>query len=426
MIRKTAFRAVVQNNDSVNLTDVSPKNKYPLTVLSASCTEQYPFQSSTADIKVASNSKKGTSGYSLPIYSDDFIRLQVSSKLNNSTWTNWQDLFVGQIQSAKSVYGSANTLDIHAVDLMNEALWTPINETSTWSSALDATSYFNYFINYENLTSTPIKRRYRRYLTYASAGADTGAIIPSFSCTFNQTMLADVITSMEEQSAYTYRAYAIPIFDSNQNMSEIYLGWKKLPVFDDTKDIFTQVTNRYAVIEGSWRYIDSEFASSIEELRNRVTVIGSSNNDILDAKEDPASIANYGKRARVDTLNWIVQKKDDDITSDDRANYLAQCVNIATTILSYTKDSSIVGNATIVGTSRAHPGDLVYCKSPSQEVNGSPVETVLPVYRVSQNISPSGVWTTSLDLGKLNKSAYDYIGMMSRNIKNLQRNAVKC
>jgi hypothetical protein len=417
MIRKTAFRAVVQNNDSVNLTDVSPKNKYPLTVLSASCTEQYPFQSSTADIKVVSNSKKGTSGYSLPIYSDDFIRLQVSSKLNNTTWTNWQDLFVGQIQSAKSVYGSTNTLDIHAVDLMNETTWTPINETSVWSSALDATSYFNYFINY---------RGFKRYLTYSSNYAATGASIPSFSCTFNQTMLSDVISSMEEQSAYTYRAYAVPTFDSNQNVSAIYLGWKKLPVFDFTKDIFTQVTNRYAVIEGSWRYIDSEFVSSIEELRNRVTVIGSSNNNILDAKENSASIANYGKRARVDTLNWIVQKKDADITSTDRANYLSQCVNIATNILSYTKDSSIVGTATIVGTSHAHPGDLVYCKSPSQEVNGSPVETVLPVYRVSQNISPSGIWTTGLDLGKLNKNAYDYIGMMSRNIKNLQRNAVKC
>jgi hypothetical protein len=394
MIRKTVFRAVVQNNDST-------KNKYPLTVLSASCNEQYPFQIDTADIEVVSNSKKGTSGYALPIFSDNYIRLQVSSKINNTTWTQWKDLFIGQIQYPKSNLDSnKNSISLHCVGLLDETNWTEISETNSWSVVLDARDYLRYFLNW-----------YRRNLVYSDNYAVSGVPIYAYNVTQNQTFLSDVIRAMEEQSAYTYRAYAVPTFDANQNISTIYLGWKPLSRVVEGNP-FAQVTNSYAVIEGSWRYISSEFASSIEELRNRVTVIGSTTNGISGTKLDQTSINKYGKRTRIDTCNWI--------NSTGLCDYTAQA------ILDYSKDADIYGTATILGTSKAHPGDLVYCKSPSQEVNGSSVEAVLPVYRVSHNISPSGVWTTSLDLGKINKDAYDYLGAMSRNIKTLQRNAVKC
>jgi hypothetical protein len=108
-----------------------------------------------------SNSKKGTSGYTLPIYSDDFIRFQVATKYCNGSWTPWRDLFIGQIQSAKSVYESTNTLNLHCIGLLNEVIFTPIYEITgttedgsfTWNGGWDATEYFNHF-----LTSRELRR----------------------------------------------------------------------------------------------------------------------------------------------------------------------------------------------------------------------------------------------------------------------------
>jgi hypothetical protein len=393
MIRRVDVRAVVQNNDNI-------KNKHALTVISANTNEQYPFQTTTADIQVVSNSRKGISGYALPIYSDDFIRLQVRTSMDNRNWSLWRDLFIGMIQYPKSVLGSTNTINLHCVGLMDEVNWSAINETSKWEVTLDAQDYFNYFLGNQNIMGTP----YRRYLQYSPNYVLRGVSVPSYSCTFNQTYMVDLINSMEQQSGYIYRAYPIPHFDANLNLDAIYLGWKPR----QTNPLYA--TNRYAVVENSWSYISSEFASSIEELRNRVTVVGSTSDGILDAREDATSIANYGKRARVDTCNWI--------------KTISQCTNTAAAILNYTKDPDIYGSASLVGCSEAHPGDLVYCKSPSQEVNGNPVETYLPVYRVGHNISASGGWVMNIDLGKINKDAYDYIGLMSKNINMLQKNAV--
>jgi hypothetical protein len=376
----------VQNNDS-------RKNKFPLTVISGSTTESYPFQVPTCDIEVVSNSRKGTSGYATPIKADDFVRLQVSTQITPRKWTIWQDLFVGQIQSAHSVFGDKNTLNLHCVGFMDEVNWSAVN-THEWAVETDARAVFQYYLSTANSGNG-----YRRYLTYNANYCLSGATVPSFNTNINQTFMAEVVNSMEEQSGYTYRASAVPVFDSGGNVDTVYLSWKPLS---------STVTSKYAVIENTSRVISSEFASSIEELRNRDVMIGSSASGAISTVVDSTSKNQYGERTRIDTLNWI--------------NTVSQCNNTATKIVGYAKNPPIYGSATLILTPNAHPGDLVYCKAPSQEVNGETIDQNLIVYRVRHDFPGN---TTTLDLGRVNLDAYDYIGMMRKELKNLKNNIAK-
>lgn len=383
VIRETLVRCIAQNNDNI-------KNKYPLTVINATTTYQYPFQTPTADIEIVSSSRKGVSGYKIPIFSDDFVRLQVSQRMNfTSNWTIWQDIFVGQIQSVSPTFGQKNSITLHCAGMIDEATWTAIKEDKTWSSSVDAQTVFQYFIS---------TKGYHRYLTYDSSYCLSGATVPSYNSSLNQTNLSDVITSMEEQSGYLYRASTTTIFDSNSNVDTVYFTWRPLS---------TVTTDKYVIDERTSRYISSDFSSSLEELRNREVVIGASS--VSGSASDSGSIASYGERTRVDTLNSIT------------STY--QCNNKASKIVNYSKLPAIYGSATLILTPEARPGDLVPCYVPSQEVDGGIVNTVLPVYRVRHSIANNAA-TTSVDVGRLNKDAYDYLGLISRNVKILNNNIV--
>jgi len=385
MIRQVAYRCEVQRNNT-------QKDKYYPTIVQGTTNEQYTFQVPTCDLEIVTNTSGGTSGYMSPIRTDDIIRVQVSTKMNPLERTVWEDLFSGTIQEIEGTYGNKNTTSLHCVGHMDEAEWTDIEETKAWTSSVDAQAVFQYFID---------TKSYKRRLTYNAGYVNTGVTFTNYSVTLNQNTISDVITDMEKYSGKTYRASAVPTYDASGNLSTVYFSWKPLD---------TVVTDKYKVIEGTSRYINSTFSSSIEDLVTRLTVIGSTANSYKATASNATAITNYGKRSKTDTYSWITSTEG--------------CTSIATNVLAAIDDPEIVGEATIIGTPSARPGDLVYCKSPSQEVNGATIDNNMTVYRVSHNFGSK--FTTSLSLGNIKKDAYDYIGQFSKEIKTCKKNIVKC
>jgi hypothetical protein len=385
MIRQVEYRCVVQRNNT-------QKDKYYPAIVQGTTNEQYPFQVPTCDLEIITNTSGGTSGYMSPIRADDIIRVQVSTKMNPLERTVWEDLFSGTVEEIEGTYGNKNTTSLHCVGHIQEAEWSDIEETKAWTSTTDAQAVFQYFLS---------TKSYKRRLAYDANYVRTGITFTNYSTTLNQNTLADVIADMEKYSGKTYRASAVPIYDAQGNLSNLYLGWKPLD---------TVVTDKYKVIEGTSRYINSTFASSIEDLITRLTVVGSTTNNYKATASNATAIAQYGKRSKTDTYSWITSTEG--------------CTTIATNLLDALDDASVVGQATILGTPSAHPGDLVYCKSPSQEVNGAIIDQNMTVYRVSHRFGDT--FTTSLNLGSIKKDAYDYIGQFSKEIKTCKKNIVKC
>jgi hypothetical protein len=387
MIRILEYKVVIQKNN------VS-KDKYYPTLISASTSDEYPFRVTSANIKIKTNSSKGTQGYVSPIEVDDHIRLQVSVTYTPTQKRAWVDIFQGTIQEIESVYGTSNVSNLHCVGYMDEVIYTELENAYTWVNQFDAWDVFAYFI---------LTQGYRRRLTFESSYVQRGVVFTAYNTSVNQTFLSDVINDMEEYSGFKYRAFAIPVYDGNNNLSNVYFGWKPLS---------TVVTDRYKVIEGTSRYISSEFSSSIEGLINRFVAIGSSTLTSTSTYTGSTSIAKYGKRSRIETFNWVTASSQLDL--------------IAENLVKDSEGAIVSGTATIIGTPYATVGDLVHCKSLSQEVNRTPIDTNMTVFRVNHEISESGTFTTKLDLGRIRKSAYDYIGMIATATKKCKKAIVKC
>jgi hypothetical protein len=383
MIREVFFRVRVQKSGGYD-------HYYPV-LISATTSDAYPFQVPTADIKIVSNARSGTSGYISPIKCDDHIRLQVAIRYNPNQRLIYTDIFQGTIQEISQSYGTQNSANLHCVGYMDEVLWTEIEENYSWTWNVDVCEFLLYFLT---------TKGYRRRLTWSASYGTTGIIIPSYDVSVNQTFMSDAISDFEKMSGYRYRAFAVPVYDGNQNFSAVYLSWRPLP---------TTVTSKYAIIEGTDRYISSEFSSSIEDLATRYVVIGSQEAGYNGAIS--ANTAKYGRRTKNDSYNWITTS--------------AQVVKISEACRDDLDDPKLSGTATIIGTPAACVGDLVYCKSPSQEVNGSTIDTNMTVYRVTHNISEDGKYTTSLDLDMIYKNAYDYIGKVVQTVKTNKKNSCK-
>jgi hypothetical protein len=346
-----------------------------------------------ANIKIITNNNVGTRGYTAPISTDDHIRLQVCIKSTPLQKTVWTDIFQGTIQEISYEFGESNVTDLKIVGYMDEVVWSLIEETTSWTTLTDARDLFGYLIN---------NKGYRRWLSVSQTYALTGVTFTSYNTSIGQTYLSDVISDMEKYSGYKYRATALPVYDVNRHITGLVLVWKPLS---------TTVTDKYKVIEGTSRYISSNFSSSIEDLKTQYTVNGSTSTGVFYTVPDGPQIAKYGKKAQVETYNWV--------------NSITQCKRIAESCVDDLKVPHLAGNAKIIGTPLATVGDLVYCKSLSQEIEGSAVDTNMTVYRVSHNISADGNYTTSLDLGRIYKTAYDYIGYIVKSASVSKKNCHK-
>lgn len=375
------YKVIVQKKNRLD--------KYYPALISASATDAYQAIP-TADIKIVTNSRAGTRGYVSPIATDDHIRLQVAITYNPTQKKVWTDIFQGTVQEIESVYGASNVSNLHCVGYLDEARWTMVDNALDITTLYDAVDIFSWVLN---------TQAYKRYLTFSDVYLTRGITFSTYNTSVNQAFFADILSDMEEYSGFRYRASAVPIYDAKHNLSTVYLSWKPLS---------TVVTDKYKIIEGTSRYISSEFSVTIEDLITYIKIIGESTvNGIWSQDADAAAITRYGKRSRIDTRNWI--------TNSD------QCFKAAHACLEEGKIPIIAGTATIIGTPYAKVGDLVYCKSPSQEIERVPVDTNMTVYRVTHNITETG-YTTSLDLGKIKKTAYDYIGYIAKTTKVNKKN----
>jgi hypothetical protein len=271
------YKVIVQKKNRLD--------KYYPALISASATDAYQAIP-TADIKIVTNSRAGTRGYVSPIATDDHIRLQVAITYNPTQKKVWTDIFQGTVQEIESVYGASNVSNLHCVGYLDEARWTMVDNALDITTLYDAVDIFSWVLN---------TQAYKRYLTFSDVYLTRGITFSTYNTSVNQAFFADILSDMEEYSGFRYRASAVPIYDAKHNLSTVYLSWKPLS---------TVVTDKYKIIEGTSRYISSEFSVTIEDLITYIKIIGESTvNGIWSQDADAAAITRYGKRSRIDI--WL-------------------------------------------------------------------------------------------------------------------------
>jgi hypothetical protein len=377
MIRWIQTRLVIEKPDT--------HYKYYPQVVSARTQKSAPFSISYAEIEIISNVSGSTSTSVSQVRFNDIVRLQVSIKMNPNEKTVWQDLFSGRIVDSYAKYGSmTDDMVLYCQGHEAEAETALIEETYSYSSSTDVTAVFSYF------------SKYLSNLTFSADYADTGILFPTYDSTANQTYISDLFSDAEKVSGYDWIVKAIPVY-SNKNLSAVYIGWNQ---FSQT------VTNKYKIIEGTSRVLSTDFSVEGKGVRTAYRVEG---DECTGYDFDPALTALYGTRTDVTNQSWV--------KSEDLAESIAEGV------LDEIKTPKVSGQVTLIGTPDAEIGDLVYCKCPSQELNGSSVEDNFSVYRVEHTILGNEFLTT-LDLDKVRKTEYDFYADNVKNVKTCMKNQV--
>ena len=177
-------------------------------------------------------------------------------------------------------------------------------------------------------------------------------------------------------------------------LSDVHLTW--LPVSET-------VTNKYKCIEGTSRFLGSTFSTSIENQATQYIIKGdtpSGGTQYSGTARDEDAILQYGLKTDVDVYTQL--------GSD------ATCKSIAEGVLPVKIGNEISGVITMVGTPKAHKGDIVYVKSVSTELNRAIVEGEMDVSRVRSYITPSS-YKTIIEVGGIVENVYDRI----KNIKTI-------
>ena len=364
--------------------------KYYPPVIRASTQQTYPFSISYADIEIVSNTQAGTSGYIGQVRFDDIVRLQVSIKYNPYQKTVWQDIFQGRIMDMSSQFGNSNNVTLFCQGHEVEAETAVIEEDYSFATATDARSVLSYF------------SKYLSRLSYSASYADTGTSFPTYDSTANQTYMRDLFSDMEAVSGYNWAVKVVPTYSSG-NLSTRYIQWREMS---------QTASEQYKVIEGTSRMLSADFEVAGKGVRTAYRIYGDTpegGSQYTGYASDAALISLYGKRTEVDTQTWI------------QSNSLAAA--IAAGQLSEWKTPEVSGQVELIGTPEAEIGDLVYCKIPSEELNGASVDGNFTVYRVNHEIDRNS-FKTYLDLGKVKKSIYDYIGQVSTVAKTCKKNQI--
>lgn len=360
--------------------DNTTKDKYYPKVISASCEYSYPFSIPTATIDIITNTETATDGYISPVRVDDIVKLQVSTKMNPKEKTVWETIFEGRVRDIASTFSDKNTSTLFCTGHLVETAYAIIDlDGSDTTCTVDSWiwSTIDQFIP---------------RIQYSESFIDQTAMVDDMNIPAYQKYIADIFSDIEKLTKFHYYFSTVAMYDSNKNLSNVYIKFRHFP---------TKPTNKYAVIEGTERLLSAEFKSSAEELWNYIRVFGDSY-EVAEGEEEQytgaayssVSQTKYGKRGKSMSVTGI------------GSNYM--CANIAASLVQRFKNPIVSGQATIVGTPQAKVGDLVRVKLPSLEINGAYVDRNYHVYKVSHEISASG-FTTTLDFTKVKKTPEDYI-----------------
>ena len=194
------------------------------------------------------------------------------------------------------------------------------------------------------------------------------------------------------------------VYNHNLTLNKAYLTWKQLP---------TVATTKYQAVEGTARYLGSEFKLSIEDQATQYIIKG----------DTPDGGTQYsGTAINTTAVSRYGRKTDVDVFSQLQSN--ATCKSIADGMLPSKIEAEISGSVKLVGTPQAKAGDLVYVKTYSTELNGGVIEGTFDINRVKHSISPSSFYT-ELEVGGIIVNAYDLIAKIKKTTKTIKCNQVK-
>ena len=365
--RSVEFKVIIQRDDT-------EKDKYYPKLISAYTNSTFPWSCPTATIEVNTNVSTGTAGYMSPVRVDDIIRLQANVRTTSDEKSVWQDIFEGRIMKIESRFGRDNPTVLYCRGHGEEILYRAITGIETKTSDTTGTML-------DEFTDDYLSR-----LTDASPSLidTTGSTtIPNYNLQLDTKYMVDVVRQFESLESYGYIFSVVPTYDSSDDLSAAYVSWQAVP---------STVSDQVQIREGTPRLVDATFSYSIEQLVEDVTVYGASGTPQKVGTSVDGSPA-YGTRYHVETdLTLATDQLCSDLADAIRAQY----------------NGMEIGNAKILGDPNIKVGDLIYCRIPSIELNGSTIDGNYRCRRVSHQISTEN-WFTYVDLGELDISTWDFI-----------------
>jgi len=365
--RSVEFKVIIQRDDV-------EKDKYYPKLISAYTNSTFPWSCPTATIEVNTNISTGTAGYMSPVRVDDIIRLQANVRTTSDEKSVWQDIFEGRIMKIESRFGRDNPTTLycrgHGEELLYRAVTTDYSASSTTTGSMLDTMTTDYLSRLTDASPSLID----------TAGSTS---IADYNIQLDTKYIVDVVRQFESLESYGYILSVVPEYDSSDNLSAAYVSWQAVP---------STASDQVQIREGTPRLIDATFSYSIEQLVEDVTVYGASGTPQKAGNSADGSPA-YGTRYHVETdLTLATDQLCSDLADAIRAQY----------------DGMDMGNAKILGDPNIKVGDLIYCRIPSIELNGSTIDGNYRCRRVSHQISTEN-WFTYVDLGELDISTWDFI-----------------
>lgn len=367
MSRQIELRCIVQRKDGL-------KNKYYPKIISINITSTFPFTAPTASIEVNTNISYSTTLYMPPIRVDDIVRIQANVQYSSDEVPIYQDIFEGRIMKIESRFGRDNSTILqcrgHAEELLYRAVTADYSAAATTTGAM-LSALLTYLSRLTDDTPSQID-------------STNSTSIGNYNIQQDTKYMIDSIREFEALELYNYIFSVDPHYDSDDNLSDVFVSWQPVP---------TVASATVQIIEGTKRLVSASFSDSLERCVEDVTIYGASGTPQKVGTSIDGSPA-YGTRYHVGTDMSIA------------TNTL--CTSVAAAIRDRFGSSMVRGNAEILGDPNIHVGDLIYCKIPSMELNGNTIDGNYRCSRVTHQIGVNG-WQTHVDLGELNVTIFDMI-----------------
>ncbi len=372
--RSVDIRCIIQRN-------TTEKDKYYPKIISAFITSTFPWTCPTASIEINTNVSTGTAGYMSPVRVDDIIRVQANVQYSSDEKSVYQDIFEGRIMKIESRFGRDNITTLqcrgHGEELLYRMVTADYSASTTNTGAMLAALVSSYLTRLTDDSPSQID-------------STNSTSIANYNIQQDTKYMVDSVREFEAFESFGYVFSVDPEYDSDDNLSNVFVSWQPVP---------STASKTVQIIEGTPRLINASFSDSIEQVVEDVTVYGATGAPQKVGTSIDGS-PSYGTRYHVET--------DLSILTD------ALCSSMATALRGRFGSSIVRGSAQILGDPNISVGDLIYCKSPSIELNGATIDGNYRCSRVSHQISTTG-WYTFLDLGDLIVSPFElFAGFLAK------------
>lgn len=369
MDRLIKFRTIVEHDS----------NLYYVGTESANIRTTFPYSIPHADVTLQSSSA--------PVHLDDIIRIQVSVTTTDCSQDVWVDLFSGRINHVGARHSTKGTLTIKARDHAQELVYTANNTSyghTNYTTGEHVQDLISEFCNRLSDASPSL---------IDTAGSTN---VGSYYVSAYKKYCIDMIRDWELREKYGYRLSTVPDYNADGTLNTAYVKWEAIP---------STVNEAVKAIEGSTRFEDAEFFTSLENLYNFAIYFGqtTSGGGINGTDSDATSQSSYDRRDYIDT--------------DNSVPYTSYLSYKAAAIVDRYKDPIVSGDVTLAGTTEVEAGDLVYCHFPEIILEGNYVDGNYRVHGITQILDSNG-WNTRLTVGENDISISDWLATITKREKN--------